>query len=286
MTQHHIASLLEFAHTLADEAGRRLMDWFGRSAASQVKRDGSLVTQADLEVDRYIQAAVHERFPHHAVLSEEGGHVYQGHEFTWVVDPLDGTTNFANGLSHWGVCLALLHQGEPLVSVLEFPVLRHRFAAVRGQGAWFQGRPLQTPSSLELHGNLFIALDSRAPRALDVRLRLKPRILGSAAYDLAAVGAGLAAASIQLTPKVWDLAAAWLVAEEAGAAVGTLLSGVDIFPLQPGVDYGSTIFPLLFAANPTAWREVRAAIRLRPAMERYLPRLVAQGWHIDLPMDV
>lgn len=284
MTQDHTTPLLEFAHTLADEASHRLTSWFGRSA-SEVKRDGSLVTQADVEVDHLIQAAVHQRFPQHGVLSEEGGHVYRGEEFTWVVDPLDGTTNFANGLSHWGVCLALLHQGEPLLSVLDFPLLRHRFAAVRGQGAWFQGRRLQTAPSPELHGNLFIALDSRAPRLLDVRLRLKPRVLGSAAYDLAAVAAGMATASIQLTPKIWDLAGAWLVAQEAGAAVGTLLSGVEVFPLQPGLDYGAAIFPLLFASDPVAWQQVRQAIRLRPAVERYLPRLTAQGWHVDLPME-
>ncbi|MCS6844082.1 MAG: hypothetical protein NZ528_07145 [Caldilineales bacterium] len=284
MTQDHTTSLLEFAHTLAHEAGQRLMAWFGRSA-SVVKRDGSLVTQADVDVDHLVQTAVRRRFPHHGVISEEGAHVYGGEEFTWVVDPLDGTTNFANGLSHWGVSLALLHQGQPLVSVLDFPALGHRFAAARGQGAWFQGRRLQTPPAPDLHGNLFIALDSRAPRLLDVRLRLKPRVLGSAAYDLAAVGAGMAAASIQLTPKVWDLAGAWLVAEEAGAAVGTLLSGVEVFPLRPGVDYGIAIFPLLFAADPTAWRQVRQATRLRPAVERYLPRLTAQGWRVDLPID-
>lgn len=275
-------TLLAFARTLADEASQRLVTWFGKAAAS-TKRDGSVVTEADLDVDRFIQAALQTSFPHHGILSEEGALVYPGAEFTWVVDPLDGTTNFANGLAHWGVSIALLHQGEPMLGVLDFPLLQQRFSAIRDGGAWLNGRRLQAAPPAELHSNLFFTTDSRAFRFLDVRSPLKARILGSAAYDLVAVAAGTAVACIETTPKAWDFAAAWLIVHEAGATVGTLWPGLDVFPLQAGQDYGSRIYPLLFAADPQIWQTLRTAIHIRPGAERFAQRLTSQGWVLDLP---
>lgn len=275
---------LDFARTLAEEAGQRLVAWFGK-AESDVKRDGSVVTEADVDVDRFIQAALQAGFPQHGILSEESALVYQGAEFTWVIDPLDGTTNFANGLSHWGVSIALLHQGEPVLGVLDFPLLQQRFAAIRGGGAWLNGQRLHAPAAppAELHSNLFFTTDSRAFRFLDVRSPLKARILGSAAFDLAAVAAGTAVACVETTPKAWDLAAAWLIVQEAGAVVGTLWPGLPIFPLQAGQDYGGRIYPLLFAADTQIWQTLRTAIHVRPGAERFVQRLAGQGWMLDLP---
>lgn len=280
-------SYQQVALELAEESGQRLLAWFGKTASSQSeKRDGSLVTAADLEVDHVIHDALRARFPQHGIVSEELSHTYQGAEYTWVIDPLDGTTNFANGLAYWGVSIALLHAGQPLLGVLEFPLLGQRFSAARGQGAWLNNRRLQVEpvrSLAELHGNQFFALDSRGYRYLDVRLACKPRILGSAAYDLAAVAAGVTVAAIQTTPKIWDVAAAWLICQEAGGAVGPLLDGAAVFPLTPGQDYGDRVLPTLFAASGGLWAQIRQIIRLKPGAERLAQRLAAQGWRLPAP---
>lgn len=282
MTDEQLEALLAFAGELADEAGRRLRRWFGKVTAG-TKRDGSYVTEADLEVDRVIHEAVATRFPEHGLVSEEISLVYEGREFTWTVDPLDGTTNFASGLYHWGSSIALLHRGHPIVGLLDFPMLAQRFSATCGRGAWLNGRPLRVELPAAVHHNHLLALDSRATRYVALDLPAKPRTLGSAAFDLAAVASGVAVASLLVSPKVWDLAAGWLVVREAGATVDLLFDGDPLFPLEPGRDYGSRMFPLLAAAGPAIWRQFHSAICWRRSAGPFIGRLQAQGWRVDDP---
>ena len=278
--EHRSDFSLSFAQALADEASRRLTGWFGKVAPG-IKRDGTIVTEADLDVDRLVREAVQTRFPDHGLLTEESTQVYEGAASTWVVDPLDGTNNFANGLSHWGVSLALLHGGEPVLAVLEFPLLSQRFTAVRGQGAWLNGQPLHVPPIGEFHGNQFFITDARGYRNLDVSVLFKARLLGSAAYDLAAVAAGVAVAALETLPKIWDIAGAWLVIAEAGAVIAPLLDGPPIFPLQPHVDYVDRVFPVLAAGSPEVWQLMKAGIQIKPGAERLMRRLQAQGWVVQ-----
>jgi myo-inositol-1(or 4)-monophosphatase len=280
-TNAELASYHDFAHGLADEAGQRLRRWFGKTTAS-TKFDGSFVTEADLEVDRFIQQTLAKVYPNHGLLSEESSLVYRGDEFTWVVDPLDGTNNFANGLPLWGCSIALLHHGQPLLAVLDFPPIGQRYSAVRGQGARWNGQPLHVHAPAEMHGNDFFVLDSRSFRLLDFGVRPKARLLGSAAYDLVAVSSGVAVACCELLPKIWDLAGAWLVLAEAGATVAPLLSGVSVFPMQAGMDYTERVFPLLAAASPAIWQTMQAGIRIKPTSQRLISRLQEQGWVVDL----
>ncbi len=265
---------------MADQAAHILLDWFGRSTAT-TKSDGSFVTQADLAVDRFLQQALASQYTSHGLLSEESTLVYRGAEYTWVVDPLDGTNNFANGLPLWGCSLALLHWGQPLLAVLDFPPIGQRYSAVRSHGALWNGQQLHVPAPADLHGNDFFILDSRGFRLLDYSVRPKARLLGCAAYDLAAVSSGAAVACCELLPKIWDIAGAWLVLSEAGATVAPLLSGVPIFPLQVGMDYTEQVFPLLAAADPATWQAMQAGIRIKPSSRRLIGRLQEQGWILE-----
>ncbi len=288
MTRETPAALLQFTRSLAAEAGQRLLGWFGQATAG-TKGDGSVVTQADLDVDRFIQGALRSSYPQHGIVSEESALVYEGAEFTWVIDPLDGTTNFANGLAHWGVSIALLQHGEPLLGVLDFPLLQQQFAALRGGGAWLHDRRLSQDRRLHVpplppedqQSNLFFTTDSRGFRFLEIRSPFKARVLGSAAYDLVAVAAGTAVACIETTPKAWDFAAAWLIVQETGATVGTMWPGLTVFPLTAGQDYGGRIYPLLFAANAQLWETMRTAVHVRPEAERLVQRLARQGWVVQ-----
>ena len=279
--QVEFAALWHFAETLADEAARRLLSWFGRATAS-TKYDGSFVTQADLEVDRFIHQAVGSHYPRHGVLTEETSPSYRGDEFTWVVDPLDGTNNFANGLPVWGCSIALLHEGRPLLAVLDFPPLGQRASAVRGQGAVWNGRALSVQPPTEVHGNHFFIIDSRGFRLLEFSLPPKTRLLGSTAYDMAAVSRGMAVACCELLPKIWDIAGGWLVLSEAGATVAPLLPGASVFPLQPGMDYAERVFPLLAAASTPIWDSMRTGIHFKSGSDRVDRRLKDQGWKVDL----
>lgn len=278
--QAELLALRRFADALADEAARRLLNWFGRTTAS-TKYDGSFVTQADLEVDRFIRQAVGTEYPHHGVLTEETSPFYRGDEFTWVVDPLDGTNNFANGLPVWGCSIALLHEGQPLLAVVDFPPLGQRVSAVRGEGAAANGRPLTVQPPTEIHDNHFFITDSRGIRMLEFALQPKIRLLGSTAYDLAAVSRGTAVACCELLPKIWDIVGGWLVLSEACARVAPLLSGGSVFPLQPGRDYSDRVFPLLAAASPAIWDSIRAGIRFKTGSDRVARRLTDQGWVVD-----
>ncbi len=273
--------MLRFAQTLTDEASQCLTGWFGK-AAPGLKRDGTIVTEADLEVDRLVRDAVRTRYPDHGLLTEESTQVFEGAAATWVVDPLDGTNNFANGMSHWGISLALLREGEPVLAVLDFPLLGQRFEAVRGHGTRLNGQLLTVPPPGELHGNQFFITDARGYRNLDVSVLFKARLLGSAAYDLAAVAAGVAVAALETLPKIWDIAGAWLVLAEAGAVIAPLLEGPPVFPLQPQVDYVDRVFPVLAAGSPEVWQLMKAGIHLKPGAERLARRLQSQGWILPL----
>jgi myo-inositol-1(or 4)-monophosphatase len=279
--QTDLAALQAFAGGLADGAAARLRDWFGRATAS-TKYDGTFVTQADLEVDRFIHQAVAARFPAHGLLTEETALVYRGDEYTWVVDPLDGTNNFANGLPLWGVSIALLREGAPLLAVLEFPALGQRVSAARGQGVTWNGQPISVRPPVEMDGNQFVIVDSRGFRFLEHSLRPKTRLLGSAAYDLAAVSRGTAVGCVELLPKIWDIAGGWLVLSEAGAAVASLFPGPPVFPLATGADYADRVFPLLAAGSPGLRDAMRAGIRVKPGADQTRRLLEAQGWTVDL----
>lgn len=247
MNGNELQAALDFAQTLAAATGDLLMTRRA-SVPARTKHDGSLVTDADEEADRFIHAALRRRYPTHGIVSEELAQAV-GHEaYQWVVDPLDGTTNFVLGLPVWGVLLCLLHEGQPLLTVQEYPQLKERYHAVRGAGAFGQGERLCPAADNTLNGHQFLVCCSRAWRHLDVRLPPKPRILGSAGYDLMLVARGVATVGVTLTPHLWDLAGGWLAIEEAGGCV-QVLDGAAPFPVLPGANYRDRTYPILFAAN-------------------------------------
>lgn len=274
-----LAALADFARTLADEAGQRLLRWFGQTTPT-LKSDGSVVTQADLEVDRFIHDAVAARFPDHGLLTEETSLVFEGAPFTWVVDPLDGTNNFSNGLPMWGSSLALLYHGEPLIGVVDFPALGQRWSAVRGQGAVWNGQPLHLVPPAQLEGNQFFVLDARSFRLLEISVPPKARILGCTAFDLALVSRGVAVAACELLPKIWDIAAVWLILQEAGAVIAPLFDGAAVFPLHPGADYAESIFPVLAAPTPAMWQTLRDGLHIPARSQRLIAKLQTQGWRV------
>lgn len=162
--------------------------------------------------------------------------------------------------------------------MLDFPPIGQRYSAVAGQGAVWNDQPLRVPPPAELHGNDFLLIDSRSFRLLDFAVRPKARVLGCAAYELAAVSNGVATGCCELLPKVWDIAAVWLVLSESGATVAPLFTGGPVFPMQVGADYTERVFPLLATATPTLWDTLRAGISVKSSSRRLISLLQEQGW--------
>lgn len=252
---------LDFAIRLAQQAGILLMQPGKQASNTRLKADKSVVTEADLAADHLIADEIRAEFPGDLILSEElmprlsgdpSGHM-------WVIDPLDGTTNYSLGLPFWGVSIARLQDGMPELGVLYFPPLEEMFSAQIGAGASFNGSPLRVEGSASNHTASFFACCSRTFRNYDIKIKYKPRILGSAAYSLCSVARGIALVAFEATPKIWDLAAAWLVVKEAGAVID-IYDGARPFPVHEGVDYSRASFPTLAANTLQLLIEARSKI--------------------------
>lgn len=143
---------LAFAHELADLADRLTTDAFGRHDRdnAQTKPDGTWVTAADRAVERALRAAIEERFPEHAVLGEEDGLSGPPDGVTWVLDPIDGTSNFVRGNPIWATLIGLRDGGRDVLGVVSAPALGHRWSGTVGHGAWCDGAPIQVSAVADL----------------------------------------------------------------------------------------------------------------------------------------
>lgn len=217
-----------------------------------VKRDGTPVTDVDIAVNEQIVAGVQASFPDHGVVSEELDTVAHGSRWTWIVDPVDGTSNFTAGLPYWCVSVALARDGMPVLAVVDSPPLDARFTAVTGEGTRRNGVSVRVRPAPDVddqrnrHVPLFMT--SGTVRRARPKVRLNPRVMGAAALDLAHVADGTGAAAISLIPKVWDVAAGALLVQEAGGVLVTL-DGPPLLPLEEGQDYARRSSPVCAAPD-------------------------------------
>ena len=237
---------------LLDEVRRDLAPRAGRAEVT-MKSDGTPVTVHDRETDERLVAALLAAFPGHGAVSEEREHTAPGTDWTWVLDPIDGTSNFIAGLPYWCVSVALCLEGAPVLGVVEAPALARRYTAVAGQGAWVSGadtgrgdeQRLAVAASVDLHDPSLSHVpglySGGAARDLYAEgVQLNARVMGASALDLAMVAAGTAPVSVALGPHVWDVAAGTLLVIEAGGAV--IGRGErPLLPLEPGRDYADTV---------------------------------------------
>lgn len=244
-------SILSFAQELASQVGRQLQQDFGRVQATE-KGDGSLVTRADQWADQTLRAAIAAAFPDHGVLSEEADHTFPANDWCWIIDPLDGTTNFTQGVPVWGVSLGLLYQGTPVFGCVHLPPLNQTFhgfwqAPEKADGAFLNGEPIRA-SAAPAGSNQFFSLCSRSVSLMAQPFPCKIRMLGAASYNFLMVAAGITLGGVEATPKIWDIAAVWPIVKAAGCA-WVALEPDPIFPLQVGEDYGDRSFPTLVVSR-------------------------------------
>ena len=240
---------LEQLGLLLDHVAERQRQDFGQ-LDSEAKADGSLITACDRWSDATLVKGLAELYPGEGVLSEEGSQSVPTSEAYWVVDPLDGTTNFAAGIPYWAISLARFENGVPVLGVLDVPPLRQRIVAIRGGGAWRKDKKLGAPSAR----NQVAGCASLCSRSIGVLQKLpnqrfpgKIRLLGVASLNLVSVGMGQTISALEATPKIWDLAAAWLVLQELNCPMDWLVR--DPAQLKPGEDLSEANFPVLAARN-------------------------------------
>ncbi|NJL01325.1 MAG: inositol monophosphatase [Spirulinaceae cyanobacterium RM2_2_10] len=247
-------AVLDFSRTITATIGQQLVKDFGVIAADR-KADGTLVTQADRWSDEQIRQAIARRFPDHGVLTEETEHIFPDRDWCWVVDPIDGTTNFTRGIPIWGISLGLLYRGTPVFGAVYFPQLHQLFhgywladSGLSGPtGAYCGDRLLQTSRDNPSQNHLF-NLCARSTDVMTQPFPCKIRLLGVASYNILLVATGAALGGVEATPKIWDIAAVWAILQAAGGAFVSLVPG-PVFPLTVGENYGDKPFPSLVASR-------------------------------------
>jgi len=205
-----------------------------------VKTDGSLVTEADVAMQARLKTALQRLWPEVEFVGEEMGGEEQHRRFNeaangvWILDPLDGTRNFATGIAFFSVSLALIKNGEVVLGLVYDPVRREMFSAVSGKGARLNSHPLQAgPSPWPLQKSVSLIDFKRLPQDLAARLAQHPpyasqRSFGSVALDWCWIAAGRGHVYLHGDQKLWDYAAGWLILSEAGGYSCTL-EGKPVF---------------------------------------------------------
>jgi len=227
---------LAFANELADRADDISTSYFRGSFQVRRKDDGTPVTEADLAVEEALRAALSKRFPDDSVLGEEHG-LDEGSGRTWVLDPIDGTKNFAAGIQIWGTLIALMEDGTPVLGVVSAPEMRERYAAAQGHGATLNGQPIFVSRTSDLR-EAFLVWGDVSWAGGRSRGEAFRGLAGDAGRTRAfgdfwghmLVARGAADAMMEEELHVWDWAAVKVVVEEAGGRV----TQVDGSPPEDG----------------------------------------------------
>ncbi len=223
--------MINFAIETAVSAGKVLLEKFGKKLDVSKKGDINLVTEADLASEKLIVERIKTHYPKHVILAEESGEnvATDGDRlWKWIIDPLDGTTNFAHGYPCFAVTIALEHKGEIVIGVTYDPTRDEIFAAERGQGATLNGKKISVSRTENLSDSLivtgfpydFAKRESVVKNLLKLLFRARGvRRDGSAAIDLAYVACGRFDGFWEEGLNPWDVAAGFLLVSEAGGMV-------------------------------------------------------------------
>jgi myo-inositol-1(or 4)-monophosphatase len=243
---------LDFCSQLAQDAGRMAHTGFGRSGISMKGRH-DVLTEMDAKVERFIRESIAARFPDDAVLGEEGGASGAADaEHLWIVDPIDGTANYARGIAHYCVSIGVLERGVLLAGSIHDPSHERLYAAERGSGAWMNGERLAV-SALDDMQAATVECGWSTRRSTEDYLAMVTRVMGagcamrragSGALGLVDVAAGRVEAYCELHINSWDCAAGLLLVREAGGFTNDFFAG-------DGLNSGNALIATNAALGPT-----------------------------------
>jgi len=202
------------------------------------KSRNDFVSEVDKGAEKAIIDVIRKSYPEHTILAEESG-MHKGNEYEWIIDPLDGTTNFLYGFPQFAVSIAVRHKNRIIHGVVYNPLSQELFSASRGDGAQLNGRRIRVTPRKSLEGALLgtgIPYRDSQLHLLDAHLAMMKALIpgtagirrpGSAALDLAFVAAGRLDGFWEMDLNIWDIAAGVLLVEEAGGLIGDLTGGMD-----------------------------------------------------------
>ena len=231
----------QFLTTIAQRVSEVQLRYFDKLEDAQVQqkdeRYRDLLTIADSESEQVIIETIRDRFPSHGILGEETGADLGDSGYVWIIDPVDGTTNFARSFPFFAASVGLWHNGQPVLGLVEAPYLRERFTAEKGEGAWLNGKRLavsKTPDvarSILATGFAYVRNEVERNNVDNFgRLILKCHDIrrpGAASLDLAYVAAGRFDGYWEPFLKPWDVAAGCLLVTEAGGRITDFEGGDD-----------------------------------------------------------
>lgn len=219
----------QFIHRVLSSASKIADDNFGRVTGSTKGSDNNQVlTETDLEIGKYLIGEIKKVFPTHNIIDEEAGVVDNSSEYTWVIDPIDGTSNFANRVPEYGIMIGLLKKDKPIAGGIALPYFSEICVAENGRGAWLGERRLAVTKEKNLLSTLVgYAIDGHQENpdlTVDESKTLAKIILGcrnlrvsGSCYDLIQVAKGNYGGFLNRTGKIWDNVAPQIILEEAGA---------------------------------------------------------------------
>jgi len=226
-------------------SGEALMTRFGKTTIAAVKESiSSVVTEADLASEKVILEILQNTTEPFNVITEETGYINHGSVYTWVVDPLDGTSNFAAGLPWFGVIIALFYKEIPILGGMYLPVDKELYVAERGKGSWKNGEAIRLTDSGKLEEQLvaysfdFSDAQGKTESEMEILKSLSKSVRNirstNSLVDFCYTTDGRLGAALNQTTKIWDIAVPWLMIREAGGTV-TDIRGKEIrFDLSVG----------------------------------------------------
>jgi len=239
MLGHQEKRFLNTAIKVARLAGKVILDHLGKISKRDInlKLTSDFVTSADRESERMIIDTIKKDFPYHHILAEESLKESAGKEYRWIIDPLDGTTNYIHGYPVFSVSIALEYKGEIIVGVIFDPLRDELFFAEKGKGAFLNGNPVRLSSTVALQDSLITTgFPFRRKDMIDPYLKLFKnfflkvsdlRRAGSAALDLAYLACGRCDGFFEIGLSPWDIAAGSLLIKEAGGVVTDFSGGAE-----------------------------------------------------------
>jgi myo-inositol-1(or 4)-monophosphatase len=218
---------LKNAKEAAYGAGKILLSNYGK-VSFRYKKDRSIVTDSDLESEKLIKELLKKEFPDYSILAEESGMEDHRSEYEWVIDPLDGTTNYSIHNPFFNVSIALAKNGSPLLGVVFYPFQEELFHAIEGGGAYLNGEKIHVSATDSMQDAFICFCHGHDPetvkRATSAYAKIKPvtnrmRQIGASELEMSYVGCGRVDAFFMLKQNPWDVASGTVIIREAGGKV-------------------------------------------------------------------
>ena len=232
----------KFIQKVAREAGDVVLKRFGKDGVHYTKSDRTwdVVTKADIASENLIISKIKKEYPGHGIISEESGTTNEGAEYVWIIDPIDGTLNFATGTPLFGIMICLIHKGVVVLSVINIPATREFLFAKAEGGTYLNGKRVRCSRRTDFSKTFGTGSTSLSPRAAKFFVKLLRACkkgsmmygsLGSMANNAGYTAAGRRDWIVALNGSIWDFAPAYLILKESGCKVTDTKGN----PWKPGV---------------------------------------------------